>query len=189
MGEWESEWMGAQRGALREEHCIPGQEDEGYPGWVDGCPEKTAASTAVPLSKAASPPLQAQWLGPVTPEDVLPDGAKARPSLAQSSPARGGGRSRSPTGIGELWLGKAAGEIYDAGRQSVKAVYHHQLELKERKHIFNKKGASQFSCVVRTTQTILEVISSTSKAFTFNRGRRSLFLCRRRRRRREKNNN
>lgn len=58
------------------------------------------------------------------------------------------GRSRSPAGVGEFGPGKAAAEIYDAGGQSVKAVYHHQVGLKERKHIFNKKRgfAIQLRC-------------------------------------------
>lgn len=54
----------------------------------------------------------------------------------------------SPAGLGEFGPGKAAAEIYDAGGQSVKAVYHHQVGLKERKHIFNKKRgfAIQLRC-------------------------------------------
>lgn len=50
--------------------------------------------------------------------------------------------------------------------------------MKERKHIFNKGGGSfQFSCVVRTTKTIPQMISSTSKEFTFRSGNVPL-LCR-----------
>lgn len=49
--------------------------------------------------------------------------------------------------------------------------YHHQFWMKKRKHIFHKKeGSFQFSCVVRTTRTIPQMISSTSKEFTFPDG-------------------
>lgn len=55
--------------------------------------------------------------------------------------------------------------------------YHHQFWMKKRKHIFHKKGGSfQFSCVVRTTRTIPQMISSTSKEFTFRSGNVPL-LC------------
>lgn len=55
--------------------------------------------------------------------------------------------------------------------------YHHQFWMKERKHIFNKGGGSfQFSCVVRTTRTMPQMISSTSKEFTFRSGNVPL-LC------------
>lgn len=55
--------------------------------------------------------------------------------------------------------------------------YHHQVWMKRRKHIFHKKeGSFQFSCVVRTTGTIPQMISSTSKEFTFRCGNVPL-LC------------
>lgn len=55
--------------------------------------------------------------------------------------------------------------------------YHHQFWMKKRKHIFHRKGGSfQFSCVVRTTRTIPQMISSTSKEFTFRGGNVPL-LC------------
>lgn len=71
-----------------------------------------------------------QRRGRPRPWDALPGDAAAGapPGPARSSPALlRGSRSRSPAGVGEFGPGKAAAEIYDAGGQSVKAVYHHQL--------------------------------------------------------------
>lgn len=80
------------------------------------------------------------------------------PPLAGAVRRRGRGSSRPypvrgepqpvPRWRGEPWPGKAAAEIYDAGGQTVKAVYHHQVGLKERKHTFNKKRgfAIQLRC-------------------------------------------
>lgn len=143
---------------------MPGGNDEGHPardGRMDeGCPGRGAGLAAMLFPRAAVPALQAQ--GPLcraTPpasEDALPGSARDRPGPAWSREVgfifwgwggcRGG--SRSPAGVGVFGPGKAAAEIYDAGGQSVKAVYHHQVGLKERKHIFNKKRgfAIQLRC-------------------------------------------
>lgn len=78
-------------------------------------------------------------------------GAAPRHGRGSSGPARPGPARGAAAGLPLAWgarPGKAAAEIYDAGGQSVKAVYHHQVGLKERKHIFNKKRgfAIQLRC-------------------------------------------
>lgn len=131
---------------------MPVGDDEGYPrgdGWRsargghgEGC--RAACRGSAPYLRGAG---AAQQHGPPRSRAALPGGAAAG---ARPGPARpGGGRSRSPAGVeGEFGSGKAAAEIYDAGGQSVKAVYHPQVGLKERKHIFNKKRgfAIQLRC-------------------------------------------
>lgn len=57
--------------------------------------------------------------------------------------------------------------------------YHLRFWMKERKHRLNKKRAPfHFNCVVRTTGTIPQMISSTSKEFTFRRRINVPLLCR-----------
>lgn len=57
--------------------------------------------------------------------------------------------------------------------------YHLRFWMKERKHSLNKKRAPfHFNCVVRTTGNIPQMISSTSKEFTFRRRKNVPLLCR-----------
>lgn len=57
--------------------------------------------------------------------------------------------------------------------------YHLRFWMRERKHRLNKKRTPfHFNCVVRTTGTIPQMISSTSKEFTFRSRKNVPLLCR-----------
>lgn len=117
---------------------------EGCPGWTRRGVQGLLLGVCTPFTDAGA----AQQRAP-RPAPGLCCPAVPRPGLGPVQPGPGGGRSRSPAGVEwEFGPGKAAAEIYDAGGQSVKAVYHPQVGLKERKHIFNKKRgfAIQLRC-------------------------------------------
>ena len=96
-------------------------------------------------------------------------------SASRSHPRCGSASSSEDLSTPEREKNKTS-RVTMRGGQGVKLLSSSVLAGAKRKHISNKKGDSfQFNSVVRTTRTMPQMISSTSKEFTFQCGNVPLF--------------